>query len=119
MNARAKPGNVPMAAHKLGTHRFQRILASEQTADRAGILLWRAERPSRNQCVANVAMHFAPKLVGLGPVGDDALEGIPEVRERFDGIELTGADQAGADHPVLRTTIRPGEQTVLPAQGRC
>src|SRR5215213_6288890 len=62
MKACAKLGKVPMAVHKVGTRSFQCISTREQTADRAGILLWRAERPSRDQCVANVAMHFTAEV---------------------------------------------------------
>src|SRR5918996_730069 len=62
MQARAKPGNVPMPAQKIRTRRVQGIPTREQTADRAGILLWRAERPGRDQCVANVAMHFTTEV---------------------------------------------------------
>src|SRR5918994_3851805 len=87
MNARAKPGNVPMPAQEIGTRRFQRIPTREQREDRAGILLRRAERPSRNECVANIAIQFTTK------VSHHPGEASESLREQ--GVESNVADALG------------------------
>ena len=76
-----------MPAQQIGTRSVQRVATRKQALDRAGILLRRAERPSRDQCVADVAMHLATE-VGHDP--GEAGEGLGE-----QGVEANVADVLG------------------------
>src|SRR5262252_6033517 len=62
VDAGAKDRDLPMAVQETRSRRFQRLATGEETADRTRILLWGAERPGRDQCVAHIAMHLPAEV---------------------------------------------------------
>lgn len=48
---------------------------------------------------------------------DDAGDGVGEVGERIDAVELAGLDQGGDDGPVFRAAVGAGEEGILAGQG--
>jgi hypothetical protein len=47
---------------------------------------------------------------------DDGSERGGQISKRIDGIELARLDQRGDDCPILRSSVMPGEESILPIE---